>query len=355
VLLDWRLPGPAGGELSEALRATPEGRDLPLVVLTAAGPQADATALGEAGIAACLTKPASDVQLQRCLGRVFTGGTRAEPRVAEPAVAAGPALRVLLVEDHPANQRVAMLLLAKLGHTVEVAANGRIALERLGAGRFDVVLMDCQMPVMDGYEATRRIRAGSEPGVDPAVPVIALTAYALADDRAKCIAAGMDDKLTKPVRAADLRAALARAVAGAGRNGGEDPARTAARPAEGPSRGGRPALDPVVLDQARNLRGAGGGSLLPELLALFREEHAASAGPLERLAAARSAELAELAHAQAGNAAMIGALDLRDAWRGLEGVANEGDWERLAEARARVVAEGRRVEAELARGDWTRG
>jgi CheY-like chemotaxis protein len=97
-----------------------------------------------------------------------------------------------------------------MGHAVAVAADGLAALRELGRGSYDAVLMDCQMPELDGYATTRRIRAGQEPGVNPRIPIIALTAYAMADDRAKCLEAGMDDYISKPVRPADLIAAFVR-------------------------------------------------------------------------------------------------------------------------------------------------
>ncbi len=350
VLLDWQMPGMMGVDLAVELRARPESQALPLVMLSSAGPQVDPAMLTAAGIAAYLTKPVSDAQLHRCLARVLAAPKQAEiraPAKTGGAVPDGPALRILLVEDNPANQRVAMLLLAKLGHDVVVASNGKLALERLAAGRFDVVLMDCQMPVMDGYEATRRIRAGEVAGVERGVPVIALTAYAMADDRAKCLAAGMNEQLTKPVRAAELRAALERMVPAAQRAG----AGAAPGPATAPAAArARPVLDPEVLAQTRSLKGAGGGSLWPELVEIFRTEHATNLARLDGLVADRAAAAtAEQAHAHAGNAAMIGALDLRDALRDLEGAATGSRWPEAEAAARRVRAEGARVLAELMR------
>jgi len=119
-------------------------------------------------------------------------------------------MHLLVVEDNPVNQAVARRLLDRLGHTVDLAGDGLVALERLAVNRYDAVLMDCQMPELDGYETTRRIRSGTVPGVNPRIPIIALTAYAMADDRAKCLEAGMDDYISKPVRPADLVAAFGR-------------------------------------------------------------------------------------------------------------------------------------------------
>ncbi|MCB1915778.1 MAG: response regulator [Rhodocyclaceae bacterium] len=117
-------------------------------------------------------------------------------------------LEVLLAEDHPVNQEIARIMLESLGCRVTVAANGRAAVEAFSGGRFDVVLMDCQMPEMDGFEATYRIRAKEQAGAR--TPILALTANAMAGDREQCLAAGMDDYLSKPIQTDELGAALAR-------------------------------------------------------------------------------------------------------------------------------------------------
>jgi CheY-like chemotaxis protein len=117
--------------------------------------------------------------------------------------------RVLMVEDNPVNVTVGLAMLGRIGCTVTTAANGREGLERLAAGTFDLVLMDCQMPEMDGFTATAAIRAAEARGASR-TPVIALTANAIEGDRERCLAAGMDDYLAKPFRLAELRAVIAR-------------------------------------------------------------------------------------------------------------------------------------------------
>jgi PAS domain S-box-containing protein len=148
-----------------------------------------------------------------------SGDTAPEPvsagRAREPEDARG-GLKILLAEDNAINQIFTKRVLEKAGHSVSVVSNGREAFEALGKGRYDVVLMDVQMPVMDGYEATRRIRGSSGGGVDPSVPIIAVTAHAMEGDREKCLSAGMDFYLPKPFGVSQLQEMIERAVRGKG-------------------------------------------------------------------------------------------------------------------------------------------
>ena len=153
-----------------------------------------------------------DVELARVNG---SGGTLRTPSEASASVgprSAEQSKRVLLVEDNTVNQRVAHAMLQRLGYEVDLAEDGERALEALRVHRYQVVLMDCQMPVMDGYEATRRLRDEAEGALDPAVPVIAMTAHAMNGDRERCLAAGMDDYMSKPVSLDAMRDVLARWV-----------------------------------------------------------------------------------------------------------------------------------------------
>jgi CheY-like chemotaxis protein/HPt (histidine-containing phosphotransfer) domain-containing protein len=152
-----------------------------------------------------ITKPAKSALLVKAL-RELSRSRRAAPVADDRESALFPGLRVLLAEDNVVNQKLAVRLLEKLGAQVQITANGADALRALSSAEFDVVLMDCQMPEMDGYEATRRLRESA--GRLRTIPVIALTAHALATDRAKCLAAGMNDYLTKPIDPIRLQQAL---------------------------------------------------------------------------------------------------------------------------------------------------
>jgi CheY-like chemotaxis protein len=148
-----------------------------------------------------------ELNLLRCTD---TPATPVDLNRPAPVPLADKPLRLLLVEDNAPNREVAVGFLGKLGHEVDMAHNGFAALSRLAAKRYDAVLMDCQMPELDGFDTTRRIRSGTVPGLDTRIPIVGLTAYALREDHEKCFEAGMNDVVSKPVRLPDLDAALKR-------------------------------------------------------------------------------------------------------------------------------------------------
>jgi len=209
VLTDMHMPGMDGFALVERIRERPELSTATIMMLTSAGHRGDAARCQELGVSAYLLKPIRQSELREAVARVL--GAR-EQRGAIPLItrfslhdAREPAasLRVLLVEDNAVNQRLASRLLEKRGHSVVVAGNGLEALEALEKETFDLVLMDVQMPVMDGFEATAAIRK-KEGGSGIRVPIVALTAHAMKGDREKCLAGGMDRYLTKPIRPQEL-------------------------------------------------------------------------------------------------------------------------------------------------------
>ncbi|HVS51996.1 MAG TPA: PAS domain S-box protein [Opitutaceae bacterium] len=328
-------------QIAVDIRADETIAQTPLVVLSSGAAPDNPGMAAAVGFEAILVEPIHELQLKRCLARVFeehpaavaAGSARA---VAAPA-ARSPGLRILLAEDNPANQTVAQMLLAKMGHAVDVASNGREALRQLAEQPYDAVLMDCQMPVLDGYEATRRIRGGHEPGVNPRTPIIALTAYAMPDDRRKCLDAGMNDYVVKPVRARELREALLRCGLAKG-----DSATPLAVRAPGAAQLGASeqtladALDLSVLENMRALPGRHGDSLLPELIAAFvREEPGRMAEILRLTEAHDGAALAQVAHTMAGSCTSIGARHMRAAALALEQAARQAAW---AEVAVRVAA-----------------
>ena len=214
VLLDMQMPGMNGLQLTVAIAANRSLGGVPLVMLSSGGQTGLAAAARAAGIATYLTKPVRPTRLREALARAFghLHDRPAAPAPREPALPAdvsAPRRRILVAEDNRVNQTVAMRLLEKAGHQVDVVANGRQAVAALDDVVYDLVFMDCQMPDMDGFEATRAIRAG-EARTPRHIPIVALTANAMQGDRERCLAAGMDDYIAKPVTTQTLAAALER-------------------------------------------------------------------------------------------------------------------------------------------------
>ncbi len=210
ILADLEMPEMDGCTLVERLRYE-AGLRTPIIMLAPPGRRGDAACRPELGIATCVGKPIIDSELlAACLqARGATPRTAERHRqVAPENPRANPGgLRVLLVEDNSVNQTLARRLMEKWGHRVNLAADGRAALEALKREDFDLVLMDVQMPVMDGFEATALIRRREE-GTGRHLPVIAMTAHAIRGDRERCLAAGMDGYISKPIRASELLAEI---------------------------------------------------------------------------------------------------------------------------------------------------
>ncbi len=207
------MPETDGLELARAIKAEPALASTRLVLLTPFGKTPPSDELARAGVEACRFKPVRQTLLLNSLVDAIA------PRTAAREAAQGtdaPAkkregLRVLVAEDNMVNQRVALGQLQKLGYAADAVANGLEALEALERIPYDVVLMDCQMPEMDGYEATGRIR--EREGDRRHTPIIAMTANAMQGDKEKCLEAGMDDYVSKPVKLTALQEALSRALA----------------------------------------------------------------------------------------------------------------------------------------------
>jgi PAS domain S-box-containing protein len=215
AILDHRLPGMDGMELVSAIRSIPRHDALRLVLLSSLDSEFDPGAAKDPPLFARLVKPWRKRRLHELLSA--SDPSRFERRPASTLTAApaiGPGIRVLLAEDHPTNQVLVVTILRRAGIEVEIANNGREALQRLEKGRFDLVFMDVQMPVMDGLEATRIIRDPASGVLDHDLPIVAITANALAGDKEKYLEAGMDDYLAKPFNPGDLIAKVSRWASG---------------------------------------------------------------------------------------------------------------------------------------------
>ncbi len=210
VVTDVHMPGKDGFQLVEELRNTESIADTPVIILTSGAGRDDARRCQQLRVVAHLMKPVKQSELLDALLLTVTDGQATNamaPAVDTVDTSAQRPLHVLLVEDGLANQKLAIGLLERWGHQVETAENGAIAVDLCSSRSFDLILMDLQMPVMDGIEATRRIRA-AESGTSLRVPIIAMTAHALVGDRQRCIDAGMDDYVSKPIRQKELYRAI---------------------------------------------------------------------------------------------------------------------------------------------------
>jgi PAS domain S-box-containing protein len=228
VVSDVNMPGTDGFALAGRLRGDARFRDLRVIVLSSADRVSDLDRARALGLAGHLTKPVRQSALLNAILQAFGKRAGEEPgraARARPARPSRPPLRVLLAEDNDINQTMATNLLEKWGHRVTVANNGLEALAALDREPFDVVLMDVQMPEMDGIKATAAIRGREANGSNGnRLPIIAMTAHALKGDRERCLAAGMDGYVSKPVKAADLAAVLETVVPHRGRGEGQAPA-----------------------------------------------------------------------------------------------------------------------------------
>jgi two-component system sensor histidine kinase/response regulator len=342
VLLDMHMPGMDGLELARAIRDEPALAAVRLVLLTSWAVRGSAEAAREAGISAYLTKPVRQSQLYDALATVIGAGTDAAPLVTRHTLTEDRARsrpRLLVVEDNDVNQEVAVGMLTKLGYRADVAANGIEAVDAVARFSYGAVLMDCQMPELDGYAATAAIRE-REQGMAH-VPIIAMTAGATKGEREKCLAAGMDDYVSKPVAIDELGQTLERWIAPGDGEGLLD-----APPPDRDIPGG--AFDPDVVASLRSLTRDGQPDAFVSLTTPFASS---GAGLLETLREALARDDAEavgrVAHTLKGSAANLGALRLADACRQLEEVLSS-DMEVVGAAVTRVEAEFEQVQAWLA-------
>jgi len=224
ALLDYQMPGCNGIELAQRIRADSTLQATRLVMLSSSAQRSEAQRCTNEGFAGYLLKPVTRRELIECLQAAMAESRGVENEQPAKSVAAAlppprHAARLLLAEDNLVNQKVANRTLAKLGYTADVVATGIQAVEAWRGGNYDLILMDCQMPDLDGYEATRQIRELE--GAGARVPIVALTAHATDGAELECRAAGMDDYLTKPLDRAKLAACLERWLSRAATNDGD--------------------------------------------------------------------------------------------------------------------------------------
>jgi PAS domain S-box-containing protein len=335
ALLDMQMPELDGVMLACEIQSLLGVKTVPVVLLTSLGRRSEDSDSSVA-FADRLTKPIKASQLYDALVRVLGAETaaaaehRAPSSDGEEGSAERAPLRILVAEDNAVNQRLALLLLEKLGYSADVARNGVEAVEAVCSQRYDVVLMDVEMPDMDGLEATRRIHGQRYGGKPPRI--IAVTANAMQGDREACLAAGMDDYLPKPIRLEELDAALRRSEPHA-----------AARQAPPPHRGD--VLDAGALEQ---LRAIGGAEFVDELARTFLAETPSLIETLRRACVEGDPqELRRGAHTLKTHGRTFGAGALADVCQRLETLAAAGTLDGTAELVEEIAAEYGRAAAAL--------
>jgi two-component system sensor histidine kinase/response regulator len=341
ALIDHQLPDIDGETLGTILSNDALYADTLLVLLSSLSHVVDTSRYAQAGFSACLSKPVSQQALAdtlRSLRAAQAAGSRppflnsasigAQLAPSAQDLGAGPlsGYRILAVDDNPVNLQVVEHMLARIGAQVDTAANGRIALEMFCAQPYGLILMDCQMPELDGYQASTEIRllesamAAVQDIGTSRTPIIALTAHALEGEREKCLAAGMDDFLTKPIRAATLYDMLARWLS----------------PQVAQAAAAEPALPDDALAAARQMYGA----KFAELAQLFLRD---SPHRLDALAVAvrglDAAQVANVSHTLAGSAGAVGAAQLSSMCKKLEVTARAGQLDDVGGKFAAIEAE----------------
>ncbi len=339
ALLDQHMPGVDGRELARRIRADPRISSVRLVMLGSMGRPLEAHELEALGIRSWATKPIWRTQLLRALLTALAAPPTTSTVVRGSADAPALRSRLLLVEDNPINAEVALEILRTAGYDVELVTTGVQAVESVKAGDYDLVLMDCQLPGIDGYEATRRIRdlESSDENAKRRVPIVALTASAALEDLARASGAGMDDHISKPVDARRLLDVVALRVEGRARRLDE--------------RGSRnPAI--AVVDLVRALsRLQGNRELLSRLVLQFRQEAALALARLRQGVRTRDrAAVGYAAHRLRGQALSLDAAALASELEVLEAGANRDSWVEIENALIAVERELDRVLDALTRG-----
>jgi|GEM_PF-2226911 len=329
--VDMQMPEMDGMQLARAIKDDPEIADTRLILMTSLGSQS-VDAIKLAGFRAGISKPVKQSQLFDCIVEVMSdtvgiacaatksGAGKPDSRVnrstpaAGTAVHAGKALKIIVVEDNPVNQKVAVLMLKKLGHAAEVACNGAEGVQAVSRTVYDIVFMDCQMPEMDGFEATARIRTIE--GLSRHTPIVAMTANALEGDRERCIAAGMDDYIPKPVKQPDLAAAI-------GRWSSRFQDLTVA-PAE--PQGASELVNESALDELQSLGGPDDPGFVEDLLSVFAIETPLKINEILHAVEAHDARrVQETAHLLKGTCRQFGFTSMAAACQTIEDAGRAGD------------------------------
>jgi CheY-like chemotaxis protein/HPt (histidine-containing phosphotransfer) domain-containing protein len=353
VIVDMQMPGMDGMQLARTIKAEPAIAATRLIMLTSLGRRVDAEEARRVGIATYLTKPVRQSRLYDAIVTVMGEPDEATtPKEVQPVTLDGrrkettrSGVRILVAEDNPVNQKVAARMLENLGYPLDVVEHGLEALEALSSTDYGAILMDVQMPEMNGYEATAEIRRREEAhGVGRRTPIIAMTANAMEGDREKALEAGMDDYVPKPVKREDLAAVLERWI------GAVDAATTGSGDFAGPTE----TEDPVDHAVIENLRELGGSEMISELAEMFLDDARSDLRTLHEAVEESDARSVErVAHTLGGSSGNMGATRMAVICAELQNVGTSGDLGHAAELLYRLEEEFGRVhqalEAEVVR------
>jgi signal transduction histidine kinase/DNA-binding response OmpR family regulator len=342
MIMDAQMPEMNGLTLAAAVRARREFDGVPVLMMNSVLASASATEHSQDGVTSWISKPVRRAQLLACLTTLLAqsleqGAAGARRRGEKPAVQAGPnklhIRRLLLVEDNPVNQEVAKAMLQELGVEPVAVWSGEEALEKLTSESFEVVLMDCQMPRLDGYETTRRFRAWEKEHDRAPTLIVALTANALSGDAEKCFAAGMDRYLSKPFTSQQLYDVLESS--------------SSAPPATAPSAAGThgdAVLDQQMLGRIRALHRPGGPNLFAKVVGLYVASSLALTETMRLAAASQDAAgIRQAAHALKSSSANVGAMAFADLCREVEQAADNGNTHDARVLVDRLLSEHRQV------------
>ncbi len=333
AILDMHMPGMDGVDLAQKLRGTEAGKNLPLILLSSLGQSMDhePEELAKADFAEVLAKPVKPSPLLNALVSLFAGKPirvidrvqRKKPAYDETLAERLP-LRILLADDHTTNQKLGRMILKRLGYKADIAGNGLEVIEAVARQPYDVVLMDIEMPEMDGIEATRRIIADHP--ADKRPKIIAVTANAMDGDREKFLAAGMCDYVSKPIRVDALVEALQSCAKGKMKEATKMPDTSPA------------AFDPAALDTLLDTIG-GDREALDELIESFLEEGPELIARIEAAVKAGDAvDLRQAAHTMKSSAADFGAMELSQLCREIEAIGRDGEAASAADLSERAMA-----------------
>jgi PAS domain S-box-containing protein len=342
LLLDSELSGKDGFEVAKKVKENPYGANLKMILLTSTGRKEDAAQCAKFGISGYLVKPVKQSELLNAI-MIALGHTVDEsaPIIAQYHIQ--EALRrssILLVEDNPVNQKVAATMLKKRGHRVVVASNGREALESLDKEPIDLVLMDVQMPEMDGFQATELIREREKEGGGH-IPIVAMTAHAMKGDRERCLAAGMDKYVSKPISEADLFSVVENLA---------HRSQHKKKESHSPTKHVEPLAEDIFdLSEAMSVVD-GDRELFEEVVNLFLEDAVDKIAKLrEGVVRSDASAVAQAAHTLKGSVGYFGAKRTFDAVYRLELIGKNGTWAEAETAQSEVEREFKALEVAMKR------